>query len=436
MAGVLPRRMQTGMTDKVDAPVSGVSMEGIRRLLEKVSAQSWALERARQIYADRLSPDFNVFDFIDSGEVHLSRLISWLLDPHGTHAQGGRFLSAFLEMLPGIERDDEVLSRCQVKCEAVTEAGRRIDICIFGEGWAVGIENKLRGAADGTDQVKDYLVELERRAPLGSRRCLVYLTLSSDQPPEHSLNPQEVEALSERGELHMMGVKDLVEWMEGCRIVCRSHRVSAFIEEFKAFLERDFEGIRDMTERDQLVEIATSGAHGASAVKLIMAAGDIKKKLLHDLTQQISFQCEGWEVLGSAGKGGRYEGVQIRSPAFQRAGLSICFEFQATSYNNLIFGVGKDKQIEQERPDLTSLLNGELGSGKSNSWWHWYRFASLADPTVPIEPNWAHNEAPWIDVLEGRMAERFVSFARQVNDLLSANGLLDSSGRPLSGSVQ
>lgn len=67
----------------------------VAELLDRVSVQRAAFDRARAIYADRLAPSFNPFEFIETDELGLSRILCWLLDPKGSHAQGPCFLEAF-----------------------------------------------------------------------------------------------------------------------------------------------------------------------------------------------------------------------------------------------------------------------------------------------------------------------------------------------------
>jgi hypothetical protein len=68
---------------------------GARAFLEKVENKLKAFSDARALYQHQLAPSFNPFDFISPDENRLSTIIAWLLNPGGSHAQGGRFLDLF-----------------------------------------------------------------------------------------------------------------------------------------------------------------------------------------------------------------------------------------------------------------------------------------------------------------------------------------------------
>src|SRR3954447_12663738 len=55
-----------------------------------------AEKRERDLH---LAEDFNVFDFLRPDENCLSDIVAWLLDPRGSHGQGGAFLEHFLTVL-------------------------------------------------------------------------------------------------------------------------------------------------------------------------------------------------------------------------------------------------------------------------------------------------------------------------------------------------
>lgn len=136
-----------------------VVTEQASKLLPRAEARLAALDQARSAYAERLAPGYNVFDFIRPGELGLSEVIAWLLDPSGSHAQGDRFLQAFVRSCLGWQDFDA--ARATVRLEAHCGQQRRIDILIESGSAAIAIENKP-WAEDQPNQVKDYLAFLNR----------------------------------------------------------------------------------------------------------------------------------------------------------------------------------------------------------------------------------------------------------------------------------
>lgn len=82
-------------------------MSTVQSLINDVSQKINALETAQALYSRQLSPDFSTFDYINTDELGLSRILAALLDPQGSHAQQESFLRLFVEYcLPVIYEDD------------------------------------------------------------------------------------------------------------------------------------------------------------------------------------------------------------------------------------------------------------------------------------------------------------------------------------------
>ena len=67
-------------------------------LLEEVRFKTTTLKEARNRFADRLAPEFSLFDYLRTDEMGLSRCIASLLDPMEKHGQKEIFLEAFLKL--------------------------------------------------------------------------------------------------------------------------------------------------------------------------------------------------------------------------------------------------------------------------------------------------------------------------------------------------
>ena len=112
--------------------------------------------KAVKAYADTyVGASFNPYALLAPNEVAFSRILADLLDPKGSHAQGDKFLNLFLDLFSNdlIRENNENLAR--VKCEAVIDNNRRIDILIEIGSRAIAIENKP-WAHEQDNQLDDY----------------------------------------------------------------------------------------------------------------------------------------------------------------------------------------------------------------------------------------------------------------------------------------
>lgn len=403
-------------------------MNHVRQLLDHVHAQTVSLQRARELYQDRLAPDFNMFAFIDTGEVNLSRVIAWLLDTSATHGQGHKFLADFLTTIE-LDWDAGAVGKGGVRCEESTALRRRIDIIVKSGGWTLGIENKLRGAGDSQDQVSDYLAHLDSLSAQGPR-CLVYLTVNGTLPAEHSIPSHEIPSRVAAQQLKPVGVDGLIGWLQRCRISCRASRVAGFIEDFETFLARDIKGIRDMTERDQLIELITqSKINVDAAMKIIFS--DVRKCLFDNLCGQIREDLSGEKDIFTDISGyatdGKYANISILFDTRYR----FLLEFQQRDYNDLIYGVHLKKDLNGAHniDDIADDLNRRLGGGARSSAWPWYRVVSLNDQYLGVSRDWGvfeQSETPWGQIVDGTMAKKIAGAVRLVYSALSSKEFIPS----------
>ena len=174
-------------------------MDNIRNLLNEVNTKIKSLETAKELYGEQLAPDFLVFDFVNTNETGLSRILACLLNPKGTHGQKTLFLENFIKIcLPNIHKHENKiwqnylanLSKTDVKTEDTTTASqsyRRMDIYLSAkindESFGICIENKPY-ASDQQDQLTDYYKELKNRNL--THKHLVYLS-EYGEPSEYSV---------------------------------------------------------------------------------------------------------------------------------------------------------------------------------------------------------------------------------------------------------
>ena len=189
-----------------------------------------------------LASDFNVFNYINPNENGLSNIFTDLLDPNGNHGQRGVFLKEFLNI---IDQNEKVaLMDCTLVREDVTNYIsnnlRRIDITLcFENGFVVGIENKP-WSTEQDNQLQDYQEHLNKK--YGDNWCLVYISGDGSEPIsiEENLKEQYIEA----GKLVVLNyVEDVVQWLNNCYKECKAEKVRFFIQNFIAYIEKNFDNI-------------------------------------------------------------------------------------------------------------------------------------------------------------------------------------------------
>lgn len=257
----------------------GASLDNVRRADRRRRRRFFAhlsplLEtaRARERELDRHARRFNVFDYLSTDEVALSRIIADLLDPGARHGQGTLFLRTLLDELPEIDGrpdpDAGLVKRIQVVTERVIAAGRRLDVSVEipgpGGAYCLAIENKPY-ADDQHNQVRDYLRFLKRT--YRDRFLLIYLSATGQGPSPWGLPPDELPDWTGRlavmgywsgPEQHARGDRyddcgvglSLAAWFSACRRRCEPDRLRWFLSEAETFCKRRFGGNTMATDRE------------------------------------------------------------------------------------------------------------------------------------------------------------------------------------------
>lgn len=226
-----------------------------------------ALERQLD---QKLACRFNVFDYLKTDELGLSRIIADLLDPEASHGQGRLFLRKFIESLEGLngkphwpDLDETPIS---VTCEQTIRDERRMDVVVEFRGpdeksYCLAIENKPY-AGDLEEQLKDYLEHLERE--YGERFLLIYLSPTGEGPSETSIRRTELDE-KWKGRFAIMAYcrgreesadefdscrlqDSLVDWFGECRESCEVDRLSWFLRDAEVFCQRTFGGLAMTTD--------------------------------------------------------------------------------------------------------------------------------------------------------------------------------------------
>lgn len=234
----------------------------IEELLKNVAFKIGTLNEAKRLYANRLAPDFNIFDYMRDNEMGLSRCIASLLNPSGTHGQGSLFLKSFLERIDKVLSENElvinwadtVTDGCQVSLEKQAIGLRRIDVYLrFNNGEIIGIENKP-WAWDQKDQLKDYAKFIESQAS-GKKWLIIFLSNNDPASSEFSINKEDREKLESSGNFVWLDYAELVEWLEFCAQNSKALNVRIFIEELAKFVKTKINGELDMSEITEVKSI-------------------------------------------------------------------------------------------------------------------------------------------------------------------------------------
>ncbi len=248
----------------------------------------------------QLARRFNVFDFVDTQETGLSRVVAYLLRDD-SHGQGSLFLEA---LLGGLECHDWELDGCRTSVTTEQEAsGRRIDIVVDISGGSgrrcLAIENKPY-AEDQPRQVADYLEYLGWK--YGPDFVLVYLSPTGEAPSESSLTRAELPRVESRFRILpyvRRGEDDredgfdrvrsheysLAEWFAECRKACDVDRLRWFLRDGERFCRRKF-GDKTMStdsEMQQVEEFLRSNAtHMRTALTVVNAWPGIRDKVIDE----------------------------------------------------------------------------------------------------------------------------------------------------------
>ena len=217
------------------------------------------LETARMLESEldaQLARRFNVFDYLRTDELGISRVIADLLNPQGNHGQGTTFLKLLLARLK-CPIASEHLDRANVEVEKAIKDKRRLDIYVRIGGCCLAIENKPY-AGDQRDQIKDYLGWLKDKDQEFENFVLIYLSPQGEPPSPESIElpylKTELDAnhsfkIMPYHEAHWEDDFDdyrldytLTEWLADCRKNCDVDRLRWFLSEAETFFKRTFGG--------------------------------------------------------------------------------------------------------------------------------------------------------------------------------------------------
>lgn len=412
-------------------------VKNVASLLEEATRSRHAIEAARNLYGDRLAPEFSPLQFLWLDELTWSKLIGWLLDPKGSHAQKGRFLHLFTRHVShvGQEWPEETCDKALLKLEESSDHGR-IDILIEADDRLLIIENKPY-AADQDQQLLRYYAYAEVRHLDRLKTTIVYLTSRGTPPSEASLSGHDVKVRQEDGTLVLQSYQALALasasgtqcWLDECRLACRSSRVSDFIADIQKQINAEFSGVRDMNESDALIELMSRGADNLrSSFQISSHMSILKEKMKSNFRNQIDEVAKDagfelvWDEFPWKPYGGftlsRADGspfvVRIASDGGEWTQLGVGLHWQDGK------PTGRDSARIAEATSAKRRLDEKLKPGFQWNEWPWWSDVSKVSP---LPHNWQADVDVWIKINAGRtVAEEIMFLATKIFESLSEVG--------------
>jgi hypothetical protein len=178
-------------------------MNNIKELLENVSSKAKDIDKHQRASGEL----FNIFSItrIERAEVAThSSMIAELLNPSGSHGQGDKFLTLFLNILNQADSFTGTQNAKVFKEKSFNKGRDRVDILVELKDDVLLIENKV-DAEDGNRQLERY-----SGIPVfyGKKGHLIYLTKYGSDAEEHSHRGVEYLRISYR--------EDILAWLDLC----------------------------------------------------------------------------------------------------------------------------------------------------------------------------------------------------------------------------
>lgn len=264
--------------------------------------ENFRLQREKNELYD--SNRFNPFQFLQTDEMGLSKILAFLLDPTETHGQGDLFLNSFLKFINKHqflayqkvniylekitkEENDEITN--EITNETTNKNGRH-DIFIEGildnkTSWVISIENKLQGAIDQPKQMHTYDKDLKNY--VSDSYFLIYLPIFSNNPPEKSISEDKWAKLMSDKKAMVLSASMLIKWLDNTLIIAPA--VKQFCNDFKKFLSEDIMG--NTQDSNELIECLINNDKALfSALTVLETRDTLYEKLMAMLVGQLKIR--------------------------------------------------------------------------------------------------------------------------------------------------
>lgn len=406
-------------------------MKTVESLLKEVDFKIGTLQEARKRFSAQLAPDFNLFDYLRTDEMGVSKVIADLLDPQGAHGQGSVFLQAFARMLQQEWITDS--NNWRVVTEQQANGQRRIDVYLESDKGVIGIENKP-WATDQKNQLSDYAEYLRSAVDNTNKRWLL-IYLGNNEPSADSIGKKELEDFERDKNLIRINFHSLVGWLNDCAAQSRALVVRVFIEELAKFVRTNINGELDMSEEKEVIgEIMRSPANIAAAFHVSNAMTALKQGLLKkfevDLRSQLhkkGFDLESDPGINQVWKAYVGFGVKFDQQNKQnKQDKYLRIEFEGSGMRRAIWGVRRATESVARDNDIWQgiheVMQNHFGLGKKSDDWPWY--SELPDAIFEKGyRDWDISEKPWIEMDNGELVKKIVGLADQVFKLFQSENI-------------
>lgn len=252
--------------------------------------ENFRLQREKTELYD--SNRFNPFQFLQTDEMGLSKILAFLLDPTETHGQGDLFLNSFLKFIGKHQflAYKKVNIYREKTTKEITKENRRHDIFIEGLldnkiAWVISIENKLQGAIDQPKQMHTYAKDLKNY--VSDSYFLIYLPIFSNNPPEKSISEDKWAKLMSDKKAMVLSASMLIQWLDNTVIIAPA--VKQFCNDFKKFLSEDIMG--NTQNSNELIECLVNNDKALfSALTVLETKKSLYEKLMNILIEQLKIR--------------------------------------------------------------------------------------------------------------------------------------------------
>lgn len=378
------------------------------------------------VYAGRLAPDFSAFQFADTSEEGISRVIAWLIDPGANHAQGDLFLQEFLQWAE-VDWPAGTTAKARVRTEApvgLSKTTRFLDVLATGGGNAIAVENKI-GAVDQPRQVIDYLTFLSVNYP--NTHCLIYLTPTGCAPSISSISDQHRLQAKQAGTLVEKSYEEMQGFLTQCRMKSRSEKVSTYIEDFISHIGSAILGVTNMEDTAELAqEIVEDRRSLLGALEIYETENLVKSSLIRSFMDDLVNRAtaKGWFIESEIDVA-KSSYILVTFDSRDRWGFGIAFS--RDNCRDLFFGFSRSEDCDRRRkvPDVIEILNS-VSKGKAADEWPWWHWPSPNNYYFPYSREWAGSKDFWLEVNSGAFADRVMEFASGMRTHLQRSGKLKS----------
>lgn len=375
----------------------------MKKLHQQIEAMRLAKAQNELYDANR----FNPFQFMQTDENGLSRILAFLLDSNEAHGQRDLFIRSFLQYLrlPKFLAYEKIIVTIEKPIKNSTK--RRHDIFLeawIGNElvWVMSIENKLRGASDQANQINDYWEDLGCYPT--KNQHIVYLPVQIEQPSRESIKKSNWQNLQSNKQASIFSARDVVKWLEQTPIVAPS--VQSFINQFKKFIQEDIMNLPSNSN-----ELVTHIINDQDMLAAAITAFDNEWEIYNQLLQKLDMQLQklwkdnffsliqrGWQYKRGENFTNRYLFIGFDAPETERYGIGI--EFDSSWFQNAYYGVWAHKEhiADNEYQKLHNKFSDFINSNKQSK--HWLGWAWLGSNLC----NW--NADTWLQVSTGQLANQ------------------------------